>query len=102
MLYDGACGFCAIWIRRWQHMTGEQVEYLPFQDARVAALLPELPPDQLSAAVHLLETDGAVYSGAEAAFRALGCQPEHRWLLDWYEHSRTFAHASEWSYRFIA
>src|SRR6266404_206791 len=102
MLYDGDCGFCAIWIRRWQQVTGEQVEYLPSKDARVETLFPEVPSDRFDSAVHLVETDGSVYSGAEAAFRALAYHPEHRWLLDWYKHSPALARASEWSYQRVA
>src|SRR5205823_5910169 len=48
------------------------------------------------------ETDGSVYSGAEAALRALAHNPHEQWLLDWYEHSPVFAHTSEKAYRFVA
>jgi lipase maturation factor 1 len=102
MLYDGECGFCALWVRRWQHATAGQVDYLPFQDPKVRELFPEAPLDTLASAVHLVETDGSVYSGAEAAFRALAYHREERWLLEWYEHSAGFAWASERTYGFIA
>jgi hypothetical protein len=52
--------------------------------------------------VQLVEPDGCVYGGAEAVFRALAQNPHERWLLDWYEHSPVFAHASEWGYRVVA
>ena len=36
LVYDGDCGFCKLWIRRWQRTTGARVDYLPFQDAGIA------------------------------------------------------------------
>ena len=69
--YDGDCNFCSLWVHRWQHATGDHLDYLPFQDPRVAARFPEVPRGQFETAVQLVETDGRVYGGAEAVFRAL-------------------------------
>lgn len=102
LIYDGDCAFCARWVRRWQQATGDLVDYVPFQDANLAVRFPGLPREQLRTAVHLIAADGAVCRGAEAVFRALAEQPHERWLLDWYEHSPTFAGATEWAYRFVA
>jgi predicted DCC family thiol-disulfide oxidoreductase YuxK len=102
MIFDGDCNFCAFWICRWQGATGERVEYLPFQDPSIAARFPELPRDEFERAVQLLEPDGAVYSGAEAACRALAHNPHEQWLLDWYVHSPVFARTLEWGYGFVA
>ena len=102
MVYDGECNFCSLWIQRWRHMTGDHLEYLPFQDAAVAARFPEVPRGQFESAVQLVEPDGSVYGGAEAVFRALALNPHETWLLDWYEHSLAFAHISEWVYRLVA
>lgn len=102
IIFDGECHFCAVWIRRWQHITGNRLDYLPFQDSSIAAQFPEIPRAQLETAVHLLEPDGTVYTGAEAAFRALACNPHEQWLLDWYIHSPVFARTSERAYRFVA
>src|ERR1041385_6911746 len=102
MIFDGDCNFCGIWIRRWRHITAERLDYLPFQDASIGARFPEIPRDQLETAVHLVELDGIVYTGAEAAFRALAHNPHEQWLLDWYEHSAVFARGSERIYHFVA
>jgi hypothetical protein len=32
MIYDGDCNFCSLWVHRWQHTTGDHLDYLPFQD----------------------------------------------------------------------
>ena len=102
VIYDGDCTFCCFWIRRWQRATGEQVDYLPFQDPTLPERFPGLPRQQLEHAVHLVETNGAIFSGAEAAFGAFAHGPHGHCWLDWYDHSPGFANASEWAYRFIA
>ena len=102
MIYDGDCDFCSRWVSRWRYAAGDRLDYLPFQDARIAARFPELPRNQFERAVQLVETDGRVYSGAEAIFRALAHRPRARWLLHWYQRSPGFARASEWGYRLVA
>jgi predicted DCC family thiol-disulfide oxidoreductase YuxK len=102
MIYDGDCNFCTLWVHRWHHTTGDRLDYLPFQDPCVAARFPEVPRGQFETAVQLIETNGRVYGGAEAVFRALACNPHGGWLLDWYEHSAAFARVTEWGYRLVA
>src|ERR1700720_1391045 len=100
MVYDGDCRFCTFWIQRWQRLTGDRVEYVPFEEPTLLARFPELRPEPLELAVHLVETDGSVYVGAEAVFRALARHAHGQWFLDWYAHSPLFARAAEWIYRF--
>ncbi len=69
MIYDGDCGFCRGWIRRWQLATGDRVEYAPFQEA--AERFPHIPREQFARAVHLIEPNGDVLTGARAVFRSL-------------------------------
>jgi predicted DCC family thiol-disulfide oxidoreductase YuxK len=102
MIFDGNCGFCSLWIRRWRHATGDHVDYLPSQDPRIGAQFPEVPRERFAAAVQLIETDGSVYGGAEAVFRALACNSHDHWLLDWYRNSPGFAHVTEWGYGIVA
>ena len=102
MIYDGDCSFCSLWVHRWQHKTGDHLDYLPFQDPRVAARFPELPRGQFEIAVQFIETDGRVYAGAEAVFRARAHNPRRVRLLAWYEHSPVFARVTEWGYRLVA
>ena len=102
MIYDGDCDFCTLWIRRWQQMTGESVDYLPAQDPRVPARFPEIPREQFDTAVQLIETDGTVYSGAEAVFRTLAHNPKRQWLLRAYANSPAFADVTEWAYGLVA
>jgi len=102
MVFDGDCNFCTLWIHRWQQMTGESVDYLPAQDPSIPAQFPEVPREQFNTAVQLIETDGTVYSGAEAVFRTLAHSPNRQWPLRTYENSPAFAGVTEWAYRLVA
>ena len=102
MIFDGDCRFCALWIGRWQQATGDHVEYLPFQDPRVAERFPEIPREQFETAVQLVETNGRVYSAAEAVFRALAHNPRLAWPLWCYQKSPSLAALAEAGYRFVA
>ena len=81
LIFDGDCNFCRRWISRWQQGTGDRVEYVPFQDSTVASRFPELTREQCAQAVQFIDTDGHIYSAAEAVFRALAVVPCKRWPL---------------------
>ena len=102
MIFDGDCDFCRRWIRRWSRAIGNRVECLPFQDPRVPKQFPELRRENLAKAVHFVESDGAVFFGAEAALRALAHNPAKGRLLNWYLRSPSFANFAERAYRFVA
>ncbi|HUA68453.1 MAG TPA: lipase maturation factor family protein, partial [Candidatus Saccharimonadales bacterium] len=102
MVFDGDCNFCTLWVRRWQQMTGENVNYLPAQDSSIPAQFPEIPREEFNTAVQLIESDGAVYSGAEAVFRTLAKNTDRKWLLRTYENSPAFADVTEWAYGLVA
>ncbi len=102
LIFDGDCDFCALCVRRLRKTTGDSVEYLPFQNARVAAQFPELPRERCETSVQLVEADGAVYSAAAAVLRAVAHNPSHRRLWRWYEQWPAFADLAECGYRFVA
>ncbi len=102
LVFDGDCKFCTLWVRRGRQMTGEAVDYLPSQDTSVAAQFPEIPREQFNIAVQLIEPRGEVFSGAEAVFRALAHNPQHRWPLNVYEKNQPFSNLTEWAYRLVA
>ena len=96
LVYDNDCDFCRYWIAQWQHVTGDSIDYAPFQE--IAAEFPEIPLSDFESSVQLILHNGTVLSGAEAVFRAL-----NNGLLLWcYDHLPGFASASEWFYRFVA
>lgn len=102
MVYDGDCNFCKFWIRRWQRATAGRVDYIASQDPQVAREFPELPRERFEGSVQLVETDGVVYSGAEAVFRSLTYSRAWGWLLWIYQNVPGFKPVTESSYRFVA
>src|ERR1019366_4557110 len=102
MIFDGDCNFCRRWISRWQQSTGDRVEYVPFQDPTVAVRFPELTREQCEKAVQFIDTDGHIYSAAEAVFRALAVAPCQRWLMWCYQQIPGVAPITEGLYRFVA
>jgi predicted DCC family thiol-disulfide oxidoreductase YuxK len=100
LIYDGECGFCRRWIARWRQCTGDRVEYATLQSDRVALQFPEIPRDSLETAVHLVEPDGRVTRGAEAAVRSQACA--RRWPLWLYENIPGVAPVTEAAYRVVA
>jgi predicted DCC family thiol-disulfide oxidoreductase YuxK len=100
LVFDGACTFCRRWVARWQHATGDRVDYAPA--AEVAARHPEIPAERFQQAVVLIGTDGRVSHGAEAAFGALASTPSGAWLLGLYHRAPGFAPLTELVYRWVA
>jgi lipase maturation factor 1 len=102
MIYDGCCNFCKFWIIRWQRATEGRVEYIESQDPRVTTQFPELPRESFETSVQFIETDGKVYSGAEAVFRSLTYSRSGKWLLWLYRKVPGFAAVTERAYSFVA
>jgi len=102
LVFDGDCRFCMLWIKRWQQISGEAVDYIPFQSADIAERFPEIPREQFATAVQLIETNGVVHSGARAALGALA--RNRRWAgpLAIYREFDLFARIAEICYRFVA
>ena len=96
LVYDDACDFCRYWIAQWQHITGDRIDYAPYQEA--ASQFPEIPLSAFESSVQLILEDGTVFSGAEAVLRALNSGS----LLWCYYHLPGFTKVAEIVYRFIA
>ena len=96
LIYDNDCDFCRYWIAQWQHVTGDHIDYAPYQEA--AAQFPEIPISAFENSVQLILQNGTVLNGAEAVLRAL-----NNGLFLWcYYRLLGFAGVSESIYRFIA
>ncbi len=100
LIFDGDCSFCRRWIARWQHLTGEAIDYAPYQ--REAARFPSIPRENFGRAVHLIEPDGTVRRAADAVLRSLALAKQKRWLRWLYDHVAPFAWITEAAYRLIA
>ena len=96
LVYDNDCDFCRYWIAQWQHITGDRIDYAPYQE--VAAQFPDIPLSAYESSVQLILEDGTVFSGAEAVFRAL----DNGSFLLCYNRLPGFAGVSEGVYRLVA
>jgi predicted DCC family thiol-disulfide oxidoreductase YuxK len=100
IIWDGDCHFCRRWIERWREITRGAIDYATSQES--AERFPEIPREQFERSVIYIETDGSVFSGAEAVFRSLRCRPSKKWLAWSYERVPGFAPVSESFYKIIA
>jgi predicted DCC family thiol-disulfide oxidoreductase YuxK len=100
LIFDGDCHFCRRWIERWRDLTAGTVEYCSSQE--VAGRFPEIPRDAFERAVQFIETDGTLFSAAEAVFRSLGQKRGCKWMIWCYERVPGFAITTEAAYRLVA
>src|SRR4030095_14066639 len=89
LVYDADCGFCKLWIARWREITAGAVACDERPDAAVR--FPEVPRAAFLNALKLIETDGRVFSGAEAVYRSLGKGGGSGFGLWAFEHVPGFA-----------
>jgi predicted DCC family thiol-disulfide oxidoreductase YuxK len=100
LVYDGDCGFCGYWARYWQKLTGDRVEYRPYQE--VAAQYPAIPQAEFQRAVQFIAPDGHHASAAEASFLTLSHARGKGFWLTLYRKLPGFAAISERAYAFTA
>lgn len=100
VIYDGDCDFCLRQVRRLRRWTSEALDFAPHQEA--AAHFPSIRREEFERSLQLVETDGRVFSGAQAVFRALATNPRLRAYLWCYRYLPGFAPLSEGGYRLIA
>jgi lipase maturation factor 1 len=100
LVYDGDCGFCAYWARYWQKLTGDRVEYRPYQE--VAVRYPAISQADFQRAVQFIAPDGDVASAAEASFLTLSHARGKGLWLALYRNLPGFSTISELAYAFIA
>jgi predicted DCC family thiol-disulfide oxidoreductase YuxK len=100
VIFDGACGFCRRAVERWRHLTGDKIDYAPFQE------LPDpfegVAHVQFAYSVHLITASGEVYTGARAVFQALSYGTRKSWPLWAYRRVPGVAWISEFGYRLVA
>lgn len=100
MVWDGRCGFCHYWVIRWKMATDDKIDYAPYQEA--AGLFPDIPRDRFKEAVRLIDIDGRVYNGPEAAFRSYFIGDKMLWLERLYRENRIFRNISDHGYQWIS
>ncbi len=100
LVFDGDCGICRRWVDYWRALTGDRIDYRPYQDA--AGDFPAIPLQRFQAAMILIEPDGQTYAGAAAAFRLLSYAPARGGWWWAYAHVPGFAPVSEAAYTFLS
>jgi predicted DCC family thiol-disulfide oxidoreductase YuxK len=100
LVFDGDCGFCGYWARYWRKLTGDRVEYRPYQE--VAGQYPTLSEADFRRAVQFIAPDGRHASAAEASFLTLSYARGKGFWLALYRYLPGFAAVSELAYAFIA
>lgn len=100
LVYDGTCGICRTWVEYWRALTGEAVDYRPYQDA--AKDFPDIPREDFERAMQLIEPDASSYAGAAATYRLLA-HAHGRGFYWWlYRYLPGFAPVSEHAYGFLS
>ncbi|HXE24811.1 MAG TPA: DCC1-like thiol-disulfide oxidoreductase family protein, partial [Roseiarcus sp.] len=100
LIYDGDCGFCFYWARYWQRLTGDSVEYRPYQ--QVLSQYPAIPEAEFKRAVQFIAPEGERASAAHASFLTLAQARGKGFWLALYRRLPGFAPVSEVAYAFIA
>src|SRR6516162_1990412 len=100
LVYDGDCGFCGYSVRYWKKLTGDSVEYRPYQE--VAAQYPAIPIADFQRAVQFITPGGHRSSAAEASFLTLSHASGKGFWLALYRRLPGFAIISELVYASIA
>ena len=100
LLYDGECGICQEWVDYWQQLTGDKVNYRPYQEATDD--YPEFAVEDIEAAIHLIESDGSVCNGARATYSLYQDIHPQSILLLFYRFLPGFGLFSELCYRFFS
>lgn len=100
LVWDGDCGFCQYWVLRWRQMTGDRINYEPYQSA--AEEFPDIPEERFREAAQLIEPEGRVYSGAAAGYRVFTYDTPWAFLFDWYQNITLFRQCSDRTYQWIA
>jgi predicted DCC family thiol-disulfide oxidoreductase YuxK len=79
--YDGACAVCTESVTRIQRVyPGRRIRWVPYQDLAVTdpELATRLGSRDLGSALHVIEADGSVRSGAAAVVRIADIVPRLR------------------------
>jgi predicted DCC family thiol-disulfide oxidoreductase YuxK len=100
LIYDGDCSFCTYWARYWRKLTGERVDFSPYQ--AVAARYPAIPLEDFRRAVQYIAPDGRRSSAAEASLLTLSHAPGRGIWLALYRRMPGFASVAEGAYAFTA
>jgi lipase maturation factor 1 len=100
LIYDGECGYCLRWIKRWKAQVADQIEFHPSQS--LVELPPGTTPKDFKNSVVFIDRDGSIARGAEAVFKTLAFTDRGSVSLKLSQNVPGFAPVSEAVYRVVA
>ncbi len=100
MVFDGDCSFCIYWIIKWKKISADSIAYVSYQEAHNS--FKDISIESFKEAVRLIETDGTVFSGADAAYYTYYLKGKFKFLHLWYQKYHWFKRLSDFIYRWIA
>ena len=99
LIWDGKCGFCDFWKRRWEAHTKGKIRFETYQS--FADHFPDIPLKEFKKASRLIETDGRIYSGPDSAYRSMWHAGDRKWH-EFYQTYSWFRWLSDHGYNHIA
>jgi predicted DCC family thiol-disulfide oxidoreductase YuxK len=100
LIFDGDCGICRYWVNYWQTLTGDSVDYQPYQEA--AGNYPDISVDEFRRSIQFITAAGEVCSGAQAVYVLLKGHFPYSFYLLLYRYLPGFAFLAEWAYTFFS
>ena len=100
MIYDGDCDFCQRWVDRFSSVTGDCVDYIPYQEVKDRFF--DISESEFIRSVQYIAPNGSRSEGAEAVFRAISAPPNRSWLFTFYRKIPYFAKLAEMIYQTVA
>ena len=101
LIYDGNCHFCTEKVSRLERLVNGAVRLQSYHDPGVIARHPGLTRAQCEQALHLVEPNGCVCSGAEAIATTLRLRPLLA-PLAWLYYIPGIRQVADWGYRQVA
>lgn len=98
--WDGDCGFCHYWVLRWKMIIGDAVDFKPLMS--VYQNFPDIDLKYFRQAIRLIDTDGRIYTGPAAVFRAFRYGSRYRWLMPLYENLKIVEWTSDHIYSMVS
>ncbi|MFN6945527.1 MAG: DCC1-like thiol-disulfide oxidoreductase family protein [Cytophagaceae bacterium] len=100
VLWDMECDFCRFWIKRWERWSEGRVEYKPYQSGK--SDFPDVSEKHFKEAVCMVESDGHVLKGAEAALKSMVYGNKLKLVFRLYKASTIFKFIADKCYLFVS
>lgn len=99
VIFDGDCTFCRRWMRRYWNIKHDGIAFASYQNA--SSQYPAISDDAFRAALHVIEPDGTVRTGAGACWRVLQLTTLRSWPLWLHDHVPPVRWLGSLGYRWV-